>query len=70
MRTLPCLLLLGLSLLSSAEPAEPSEALSEALCTEEVTRDPNAAADQYAKILEAYNAQRAHASTALFRLTE
>jgi len=46
------------------------EALAQALYTEEVTRDSEAAAAQYQKIVEAHRRQRVHAATALFRLAE
>jgi len=46
------------------------EQLREALYTEEVTRDPAAAATQYEKLLADFREQRALAATALFRLAE
>lgn len=70
MKTLHCLLSLCLVSASPAEPPTPKDALADALYTEEVTRDPNAAASQYLCIVEAYRSQRAHAATALFRLAE
>ena len=70
MKTLHCLLSLCLVSASLAEPPKPKDALAAALYTEEVTRDPGAAASQYLGILEAYRAQRARAATALLRLAE
>ena len=52
------------------EPLSQKEALSEALYTEEVLRDREAASKQYAEILSVYRTQRAHAAAGLFRLAE
>lgn len=46
------------------------ELLRDALYTEEVTRDPEAAAKQYEALLSKHDAQRAFAASALFRLAE
>lgn len=46
------------------------ELLRDALYTEEVTRDPEAAAKQYEALLAKHDAQRAFAAAALFRLAE
>lgn len=46
------------------------ELLRDALYTEEVTRDPEAAAKQYEALLSKHDAQRAFAAAALFRLAE
>ncbi|MCW1886125.1 ankyrin repeat domain-containing protein [Luteolibacter flavescens] len=46
------------------------ELLREGLYTEEVTRDPEAAARQYEALLSRHDAQRAFAASALFRLAE
>jgi ankyrin repeat protein len=46
------------------------ELLRDALYTEEVTRDPEAAAKQYEDLLSKHDAQRAFAAAALFRLAE
>lgn len=46
------------------------ELLRDALYTEEVTRDPEAAAKQYEDLLSKHDAQRAFAASALFRLAE
>ncbi|WP_193212455.1 ankyrin repeat domain-containing protein [Luteolibacter marinus] len=65
--------LLAIALMSSAAVAAPAdlrEPLRDALYTEEVTRDPEAAAKQYEAILAAHDAQRPFAATALFRLAE
>lgn len=50
--------------------ADLRELLRDALYTEEVTRDPEAAAKQYEALLSKHDAQRAFAASALFRLAE
>lgn len=62
-------LLLPLSPLH-AEDKDLRELLRDALYTEEVTRDPEAAAKQYEQLLSQHDAQRAFAASALFRLAE
>lgn len=76
MKILTCMFSLTLVSVLASEPPKPRDALSEALYTENVTRDREAAAAQYLKIIESFQAdgspakQRAHAATALFRLAE
>jgi ankyrin repeat protein len=61
--------LLPLSL-SAEDEKDLRELLRDALYTEEVTRDPEAAAKQYETLLSQHDAQRAFAASALFRLAE
>ena len=63
-------LLLPLSPLSAEDEKDLRELLRDALYTEEVTRDPEAAAKQYEALLSQHDAQRAFAASALFRLAE
>ncbi|MEK7949427.1 ankyrin repeat domain-containing protein [Luteolibacter soli] len=63
-------LLLPLSPLSAEDEKDLRELLRDALYTEEVTRDPDAAAKQYEALLSQHDAQRAFAASALFRLAE
>ena len=63
-------LLLPLSPLSAEDEKELRELLRDALYTEEVTREPEAAAKQYQELLSRHDAQRAFAASALFRLAE
>lgn len=53
-----------------AQDPDLRELLRDALYTEEVTRDPEAAAKQYEALLSKHDAQRAFAASALFRLAE
>jgi ankyrin repeat protein len=62
-----CSLLLPLS---AQEKRDLRELLRDALYTEEVTRDPEAAAKQYEALLAKHDADRAFAAAALFRLAE
>lgn len=62
-------LLLPLSL-SAEDEKDLRELLRDALYTEEVTRDPEAAAKRYEELLSRHDAQRAFAASALFRLAE
>lgn len=65
------LVLLSLLLpLSAQDEKNIRELLRDALYTEEVTRDPEAAAKQYEELLSRHDAQRAFAASALFRLAE
>lgn len=68
MKALLALLILAISL-TAAEP-DLREQLADALYTEEVERDPAAAADAYQKILGDFDAKRPLAASALFRLAE
>ena len=61
---------LPLSRLAAEEEKELRDLLREALYTEEVTRDAEAAAKQYEALLSQHEAQRAFAASALFRLAE
>lgn len=72
MKTLSLLLIFLFSQLPcfSQLAGDQKEALAEALYTEEVTRDPEAAAAQYEKIVMAHRQQRAPAAPILFRLAE
>jgi ankyrin repeat protein len=63
-------LLLPLSPLSAEDEKDLRELLRDALYTEEVTRDPEAAAKQYEALLSQHDTQRAFAASALFRLAE
>ncbi|RYD49009.1 MAG: tetratricopeptide repeat protein, partial [Verrucomicrobiaceae bacterium] len=63
-------LLLPLSPLSAEDEKGLRELLRDALYTEEVTRDPEAAAKQYEALISQHDAQRAFAASALFRLAE
>jgi ankyrin repeat protein len=63
-------LLLPLSPLSAEDEKDLRDLLRDALYTEEVTRDPEAAAKQYETLLSQHDAQRAFAASALFRLAE
>jgi ankyrin repeat protein len=63
-------LLLPLSPLSAEDQKDLRELLRDALYTEEVSRDPEAAAKQYEALLSQHDAQRAFAASALFRLAE
>ncbi|TAG11288.1 MAG: hypothetical protein EAZ42_01040 [Verrucomicrobia bacterium] len=69
-----CLLIVSLLFLPlTAAPAEEPalrELLRDALYTEEVARDSEAAAKQYEQVLSRYSEQRAFAASALFRLAE
>lgn len=65
----PLLLLLTLASSTLAE-TDPALQLRDALYTEEVTRDPGAAAESYAKILADFDTHRPIAASALFRLAE
>lgn len=66
------LLLTAACLLLPAHAAEPPlrDLLRDGLYTEEVTRDPEAAAKQYEQLLTRYAEQRDFAAAALFRLAE
>jgi ankyrin repeat protein len=65
------LVLLSLLLpLSAEDEKDLRELLRDALYTEEVTRDPEAAAKQYEALLSKHDSQRAFAAAALFRLAE
>ena len=55
--------------LSAAEPPI-NELLRDALYSEEVTRDAEAAAKQYAEVVSRYEDDREFAATAMFRLAE
>jgi len=63
-----CLLLPALT--TRAEEPPLRELLRDGLYTEEVTRDPEAAAKQYEQLLACYAEQRDFAAAALFRLAE
>jgi ankyrin repeat protein len=69
---LPLALLAAASLTAPLRAQDPDlrELLRDALYTEEVTRDPEAAAKQYEALLSKHDAQRAFAAAALFRLAE
>ncbi len=73
---LPLALLAAASLAAPLRAQDPDpaadlrELLRDALYTEEVTRDPAAAAKQYEALLSKHDAQRAFAAAALFRLAE
>ena len=73
---LPLALLAAASLAAPLRAQDPDpaadlrELLRDALYTEEVTRDPAAAAKQYEALLARHDAQRAFAAAALFRLAE
>jgi ankyrin repeat protein len=54
----------------TAQAPDLRELLRDALYTEEVTRDPEAAAKQYEALLSKHDAQRAFAASTLFRLAE
>jgi len=63
-------LLLPLSPLFAEDEKDLRELLRDALYTEEVARDPEAAAKQYEALLSQHESQRAFAASALFRLAE
>ncbi|MES2924834.1 MAG: ankyrin repeat domain-containing protein [Verrucomicrobiota bacterium] len=63
-----CLLLPALT--ATADEPALRELLRDGLYTEEVTRDPEAAAKQYEQLLARYSEQRDFAAAALFRLAE
>ena len=69
---LPLALLAAATLTAPLRAQDPDlrELLRDALYTEEVTRDPEAAAKQYEALLSKHDAQRAFAASALFRLAE
>ncbi|MCW1926622.1 ankyrin repeat domain-containing protein [Luteolibacter arcticus] len=59
-----------LAVRAQAQEADLRELLRDALYTEEVTRDAEAAAKQYEALLSQHDAERAFAASALFRLAE
>ena len=63
-----CLLIPSLTVRADEPPLR--ELLRDGLYTEEVTRDPEAAAKQYEQVLTRYSEQRDFAAAALFRLAE